>query len=228
MMQEDEKERRYPGNSKASREQRQTPAEVERPRMKKVTKGEASLKKPLGRRIIETFSGDDAQTVGQYVLFDVLIPAVKDMIVDAGKEALERAFFGGGGAAGPRTRTSRSGSSFSYGTNNRTSYRSRYPGTNFDGDRDDRTLSSRSRSRSRGYEDVILETRGDAEEALDALREAIEVYHSVSVADLYDLVGAEHNYMDRSVGWTDLRDAEVRRLRSDQYMLDLPPAVRLD
>lgn len=225
-------EKRYPGNSHAQKDaaRRQPEPQPARPRAKKVIKGEATTRIPLGRRIMQSFTGDDAQTVGQYVLFDVILPAVKDLIVDAGKEALERAFFGQG--SGPRSGGSRrsGGSSFS-GVNNRTNYRSRYPGRNFEDDRDDRR-SPRERARnSRGYEDVILETRGDAEEALDALRDHIAEYGDVTVADLYDMVGYDErsgDYMTRSWGWNDLRDAEVKRLRSDQYLLDLPPTIRLD
>jgi hypothetical protein len=231
MPEENPVEKRYPSNSHAQKDAaRRQPAEPERPRAKKVIKGEVSTRVPLGRRIAQSFKGDDAQTVGEYVLFDVILPTVKDLIVDAGKEIIERAIFGTSSGPSKGARRNSGGSSFS-GVNNRTNYRNRYSGRNFDDDRDDRrTVRDRARS-SRGYEDVILETRGDAEEALDALREHIAEYGDVTVADLYDMVGADvdgRDYVGRSWGWNDLRDAEVKRLRSDQYLLDLPPTIRLD
>lgn len=215
-------ERRYPGNS--HKPKTIVVEEAGRARLNKVIKGDAKLKKPLGRRIAESFNGDDMRTVGQHVLFEIVIPSIKDLIVDAGKDALERAFFG---TTTPRSRSSRSGSSYTYG--NRSSYSDKYRGRNFERDqedREDRRPSRRERTRG-NFEEVILETRGDAEEALDAMRAAIEQFSSVSVADLYDLVDITSDYMDRAWGWEDLEDAKVIRLRSDLYALDLPPAIKL-
>ncbi len=226
----DDNERRYPANNGMRRKEE---PEAARPRVQKVIKGEAKVKKPLGRRILDTIRGDDAQTVGQYILFDVVIPSVKDLIVDAGKEALERAFFGGSssGYRGGRRYGSGGGSSYSYG-GNRTSYGNRYNSggnraTN-SRDEDQRPLSRRARSQH-DFEEIVLETSGDAHNTLEAMRSAVEQFGSVSVADLYDMVEITHDdYMDRSMGWTDLRDASVRRLRSDAYIIDLPPTERLE
>ncbi len=49
----------------------------------------------------------------------------------------------------------------------------------------------------------------------------IEKYETVSVADLYELLGVEASYTDEKWGWVDLRDAGIRRVR-DGYLLDLP------
>lgn len=218
-------DRRYPGNS----HQKIIRVEETPPKMVKVIKGEAVLKTPVGRRILNSFRGDDGRTVGEHVLFEIIIPSIKDIIVDAGKDALERAFFGSsvGHRSSPRSR----GTSFSYG-NNKTQYAKRYQ--SFE-NTDDRRGSNReerrqpNRSRVRGsFDEVLLETRGDAEEALDALRSAIDQFGQVSVADLYDLVDISTDYMDRAWGWKDLDDAAVKRMRSDLYILDLPQTVQLD
>lgn len=226
----DNSDRRYPGNSHAQREKREVvPAPDERKPLKKVIKGEASRRVPIGRRIANSFRGEDGRSIGEYVLFEIIIPSVKDTIVDAGKDALERAFFGDTGGSRSRSR-SRGGSSYEY-RNNKTQYSKRYPGRNFEGDGgrndDRRSISRRSRS-THNFDEVTLETRGDAEEVLDALRNAIDQFHEVTVADLYDLVDISWEPIDRTWGWTDLRDAQVRRLRSDLYVVDLPDTERLD
>jgi hypothetical protein len=49
----------------------------------------------------------------------------------------------------------------------------------------------------------------------------IEKYETVSVADLYELLGVTSSYTDEKWGWVDLREATIRRVR-DGYLLDLP------
>ena len=53
------------------------------------------------------------------------------------------------------------------------------------------------------------------------------MYGTVSVADLYDLVGISGNYTDNKYGWTNIRNAEPIRVR-DGYMLKLPKALPLN
>ena len=77
------------------------------------------------------------------------------------------------------------------------------------------------------YDDIILETRGEAEEVLERMEELIETYGIVSVADLYDLVGITGNYTDNKYGWTNIRNAEPVRVR-DGYMLKLPKALPIN
>ena len=57
--------------------------------------------------------------------------------------------------------------------------------------------------------------------------ELIDTYGSVSVADMYDLVGMSCNYTDNKYGWTNLRNAEPVRVR-DGYLLKMPKATPID
>ena len=90
--------------------------------------------------------------------------------------------------------------------------------------RDDRPARTRS---GYSYDDVILDTRGEAEEVLTRMDELIETYGVVSVADLYDLVGVTCNYTDNKYGWTNIRNAEPIRVRKG-YMLKLPKAIPIE
>ena len=54
-----------------------------------------------------------------------------------------------------------------------------------------------------------------------------ETYGQVTVADLYDLVGISGSFTDNNYGWTDMREASVRRVR-DGYILSLPRPRQLD
>ena len=170
----------YPGNSKKPR-----PEEIsEKKVIPRVVQGSVvQRKKPLGRKIAETFGGDSASEVGNYVLFDVVIPAIKALIVDSGKEALERAFYGGSrprlGAGRPQRGA-------------RTSYQAYYPSNppDFDGrgGGPQRSLSQKARA-IHDFDEVVLQTRGEAEAVLDGMGMLLEQYDVVTVSDLYELLG---------------------------------------
>ena len=57
--------------------------------------------------------------------------------------------------------------------------------------------------------------------------ELMDTYGLVRVADLYDLVGITGNYTDNKYGWTNIRNAEIVRVR-DGYMIKMPRAVPID
>ena len=77
------------------------------------------------------------------------------------------------------------------------------------------------------YDDIILDTRREAEEVLDRMQDLIDNYGMVSVADLYDLVGINGSYTDNKYGWTHLRSADVQHVR-EGYLLKLPKALPFD
>lgn len=92
--------------------------------------------------------------------------------------------------------------------------------------RDDRHRDNRTRT-GYGYDDLILDTRGEAEEVLSRMDELIETYGVATVADLYDLVGKSCNYTDNKYGWTNIRNSEAVRVR-DGYLLKLPKALPIN
>ena len=68
-------------------------------------------------------------------------------------------------------------------------------------DRDRRDSGNVSRTRTGyDYDDIILESRGEAEDVLERMDELIATYQVVSVADFYDLVGVSGNYTDNKYG----------------------------
>ena len=93
--------------------------------------------------------------------------------------------------------------------------------------RDDRPIGESRTRTGYSHDDIILETRGEAEEVLDRMNELIDTYGIVSVADMYDLVGISCNYTDNKYGWTNIRNAEPIRVR-DGYMLKLPKAIPIN
>lgn len=209
-------ESEFPANRKTQTERVEPPKE--KPKAEKVIEGTViKRKKGIGSKIAESFSGDDAQTVGNYILLDVVVPATKTMIADAVSQGIERMLFGevrsrrnGGPRVGP-------GSHISY---NRIGNNSSLPTP------PTRTMSRQARA-THNFDEVILETRGEAEKVLEMLTETISLYDVATVSDLYDLIGLTGNFTDEKWGWTDLRDASITRVRNG-YLLDLPRTSPLD
>lgn len=86
--------------------------------------------------------------------------------------------------------------------------------------------------------------RDEAEEILSELKEAIEKWHYVSVADACDLTGMCSNYRDTKIGWRNLEGASVRTIKTkvatfatsyiggnekivNRYYVSLPDPIKL-
>lgn len=183
---------------------------TERKKVEKVVRGKVKTKPKSGvSKITDMFIAEDAGHVRSTVVSDILVPAIKKTISDMIVTGLDILMYG-------ESRGRRSSTSASH-----VSYRDYYG-------RDDRRHDSGSRARA-GYshDDVILETRAEAEEVLSRMDELIDMYDQVSVADLYDLIGKSCEYTDNKYGWTNIRNAEPVRVR-DGYMLKLPKALPLN
>ena len=184
-----------------------------RPKNEKIISGVAKKqKKPFGKRMAEIFFEDDTKSVGSYIMHDVLIPAAKAMLSDMVGGGLDMMLFGERRRGGSSIRRDGNRSVVNYNSMSNSSY-----------GRDRNTISqNRQPARVRnGYEEIILDNHGDADDVLDRLIDQVETYGMVSVADLYDMVGMDSNFTDDKWGWTDLRAATVNRIR-DGYLINLP------
>lgn len=195
----------YKSNSHKSKKRQNEP--IPEKKVEKVISGSAKSKKKSGlQKITNVFVPEDVDDVKSYIFEDIVVPAVKDIILDAVKAVL-----GVNGSSRGKGSTA-----------SKVSYRKYYD------DRERRNYAGSTRTRT-GYEydDIIIENRGEAEDVLSRMDELISTYGLVSVADFYDLVGISGNYTDNKYGWTDIRSASVVRVR-DGYMIKLPKALPLD
>lgn len=174
-----------------------------------------STKKSLGKKFTETFIEEDVADVKEYFFFDVLIPGIKNTILDC----MEMIFFGGGGSrrSSSGRRSSRSDDHYSYSA--RYKYKSaEKKSSRRDDDEDDRNLD---------YRDIILLNRDDAIDVVDQMRGRIHEYGSASIADLFDLIGKTGKYTDNNWGWTREADIDYSRV-SRGYLIDVADAKLLD
>lgn len=198
----------YPSNPSRNR-----PTERPEKRVDRVVQSKVVLrKKPLGKRFAETFLGGDARGVGSYVMLDVLLPAVRDMVADTFSQGVERLLYGE--ARSTSRRGYRPGGGATYG---HTPYNRAYRPD----PRSEREPAYRRTRRTHDFDDIIIETRVEAERVLDSLFDLVLKYERASVADLYDILGITPPYTDNKWGWTDIRGADIKRVR-EGYLLDLP------
>ena len=200
----------YGGNS--NRQKEAAAVAPERVKLDKVIEGNVvERKKGFGRKLRESLQGEDAQSIGSYLFWDVIIPKLKDLTVDAVNEGVHRAFYG------PSRSSS---SSASRSTSRPTAYnRIQYQ----QAPTDSRPTISQQGKATHNFDEIVFPNLGTAEKVLDTLGEYVEKYGFVSVMDFYDFCGITGGeFTDEKHGWDNINTAKVRRTR-EGYILELPP-----
>ena len=190
----------------------QKKAETENKEIRKVVSGGVKARKKNGvHKFADVFISEDATNVKSYIFTDVFIPAAKKLISDIVRDGIDMILYGSSGH-------SKSGSSAP-----KVSYRNYYD------QRDTRPRVSESRNTSRfDYEDLDFERRGDAEAVLELMRDSLNRYQLVTVADMYEFAGLNEPYTSNKYGWTNLQNAYVDRIRGGGYVIKLPKAMPID
>jgi hypothetical protein len=195
-----------PNSHKFKREQQSA---EEREKAPKVVSGKVTKKKNEIRKMKDVFISEDAGNVKSYIVMDVLIPAIKntilDIIIDSAKMV-----FGGGSRDKGRSVV------------DKVSYRNYY--TSRDDNRRPSTINSYSRF---DYDDLVFESRGEAEAVIMQMDAMIEKYGYVTVGDLYDMVEMSAPYTANKYGWTSVANAKAVPIRGG-YILKLPKAAPIE
>lgn len=215
----------FPSNSRSTPNKKAPSAKVEEKKVEKVVTGKVvQRKKRLGTKFKETFiSGADSKSVLEYVMFDILVPAAKDMVVDATQAGLERKFYGETRSMGRRGYSR--GGPVGHTAYNRIGSASVIRSTGRDESR--REPPSRRARAKHDFGEIILESRVEAVNVLDTLYELLSKFEVVTVSDLYDALDIESAFTDNRWGWEDLQGSDIQRVR-DGYLLVLPKPVPID
>lgn len=197
----------YRSNSNKSKEKQNEP--IPEKKVEKIISGSVRSKKKSGiKKLIGVFAPEDVDDVKNYIFEVIVVPGVKDIILDAVKTVL-----------GVNGRSERKGMPSS-----KIAYRKYY---------DDRSDSTRCSGGSRNrntydYDDIIFSNRGEAEEVLCQMKELIVTYKIVRVSDFYDLVGVTSNWTADDYGWSDVSGATIVRTIRGEYMIRLPRPLPID
>lgn len=183
----------YPSNSHVSREAKREDRVKQTPSVK----GHVKKSSPMSGAV-----NDILDNIGRYALEEVIKPTLRSSIHNILTTAIDIVIYGEDG--GPRRRDSRR----SYD-----SYYDRYDRRGRDRDYDRRERRShRDRDRDRlTWEDIVYDSRGEAERAIEDMKDIIDRYGKAYVIDLCEVSSVtSDNYMDSRYGWYDFDDARSK------------------
>lgn len=211
-------------NSHAARAAASTAAaplkpQVEREKIEPIVHGKVTQKKPnVFKRAARGMVADDVTNVGDFVLTDVVMPAVRNLMYDIVSQGMHRVLFGT--ARGPR-RGSGAGAYSGPGANLKTAYHrvTNEPARNEPG-------ISRSDMARHNFDEIYLDDNAEALDVLENLIARVNQYGSASVADFYEYLGVTGGFTDQAYGWKNLSAAQVRQTRKG-YTFDLPRPIAL-
>lgn len=182
--------------------------------IERVVAGEVIVqKKSISRKFKDLFVEADFRSVLRYVSMDVLLPAARNMIVDASTKGVERLLYG---ESAVRRRNMGIGPRITYNNPINRDYR----GTSV---RYAPPVSSEPRISRRSQDNFILSSREEAELVLERMNDIIENYEIASVADLNELIGLPSTHVDNKWGWMFLGNVQIRQIR-EGFLIDFPPA----
>lgn len=206
----------FPANSKAAK------TTEPREQIKPVTSAEAvRRKRGVGRQFRETFFSGSASDAFEYMVTDVIVPAIRDTLYEAMQGGLERIIFGDrqGGRArrAPSTWGSTNLGHFDYQGISQPAKKTQAQ----------RAVSRSSRARH-DFHELVIPTRQDAEDVIDRMFDILSSYGQVSVADLYALTDVQAEHTDLKWGWTNLGEPKaLPDRRRGGFILSLPKPEEL-
>lgn len=201
----------YDSNSNSKR--KAVKEKQERPKVERVVTGEVIERKPgIATKFKRVFFGGDFKSAARYVGADVILPAVRNMLADASKGAVDRVIYGE--VRRPNHYDGRPNYAGRIQYNNPINRAARP-------DPRDRQRPSHVRQ---GYGDpteILIPDRDQAALVLERLMDILDQYDTACLADFKDLVGIASHHVDQKWGWTNLHGAQIVQTR-DGYLLQLP------
>lgn len=195
----------YKPNSFKYKEEQKEEKITETKKVQKVVSGPVKMRKK--NRILGLFLAEDIAELKKHIINDVIIPAGKDMFMDA----MSTVFYGK-----PSNKTS---ASYNNNPASKISYNSFYKNPT-------KAIPESSKS-TYNYNNYAVGTRGEAEAVLDQLNDMISQFGFATVGDFYDMLGVRGNHTDNNYGWDEIITTRPIKVR-DGWVLDLPRVKLID
>lgn len=196
----------------------------EKPAIEKVAlKGTVVAKRPsFFSKLKETFIADDARDVGDYIVWDIIVPTIRRTIRDVIVGSADRIFLG---------TTSPNSSSVLYRERGVTKVRTDYATVSTGAKKIKSTADSNSRPNAQRsprvnfhLNEIVFDNYNDASAVLEKLVDYLDTYGTVSVDDYFDLIGQSSDYTAQNWGWTSLSSATIVNTYGG-YFIKLPNPV---
>lgn len=196
--------------------------ESEKPAIEKVElNGTVVAKRPsFLSKLKETFIADDARDVGDYILWDILVPTIKRTIRDIIVGSADRVFLGSSSPNSSNSLYRERGITYVKRTD--------YSGVNREPrNRTKETESRVNRPSTRSnfrLSEIIFDNYDDAAAVLEKMVDYLDTYGRVSVDDYFDLIGHSTDYTAQNWGWKSLGSATIVTTFGG-YFIKLPNPV---
>lgn len=201
----------YQSNSHRSRQEQKEP--LPEKNLQKVVTGEVIVKPPgMAKKLKGVFFGGDFKQAGRGVIADVVLPAIRDLMVNATVRGVERAVYG----ESARNRGIRPE------MRSRIQYNSPFTRPGPSPMLPNQPPYVTHRVTTRESNSIIIASRADADAVLTTMVECVATYGIVSLADLNELLGRPVAAVDNNWGWTNINTAEIRQI-GQGFVLELPP-----
>ena len=191
--------------------------DIQRKKLDSVGTGRSKpMKPPFLKRLKNTFIDDDftPANLKDYVVKDVVAPAIQNAIMDGVNGALEMAF----GIGIVRRGTRRVNGVISSKTPYRNSGNSRTIINNGSASVSSQSAASERRSKST-FEPQMKDNKKEADDIMISLEALLEEQPDagVSVSDYYDAFGVTTEHTDNKYGWYDLSGMRLQEIRNAFY-----------
>jgi len=203
----------------------------ERPKKEAVVSKVVKLQKKglMERLVIGVLGPDGLPSIGKYLGHEVILPAVKNIVVDMVTSGINMAMYGQEGKRGNKPPMHYGGPASNHWSKPpSTNYANRYQSQSPSFNQTPTTYATPVPRRIGGnfVDEYIIADRNEALMALDSLKDTAREYGSVAVADYLDLIGIEAAFTDNTYGWTHevLQQASVMPTRNG-FILKLPPVT---
>lgn len=209
----------FPNNSSRAKSSKEEAPE-EQPHIEKIVSDGVRISKPSRfKKFRRSFIAGDASTVGEHVLWNLLIPAAKDALSDMGSTFIDMMIYGEKRSRIPSQQAPTQG----LGSTSKINYGGISTGS--------RPILAPSQDIHAGQgrfspNDITVPTRAQADAIISKMFDVLEKYNVVTVANLYSMVGQSTDMIDYKWGWTNLDSADVKRVRQGVHLV-LPPPIDL-
>ena len=195
------------------------PIKEEKKAIEKVDlKGTVVVKKPsFISRLKETFIAEDARDVGDYILWDILVPTIKRTIRDIIVGSADRVFLGTGVPSSSNSLYRERGVTYvrrtDYGASSRVST-AKAP----------KVENRMSPPVNFGLDQIVFDNYEDASSVLERLVDYLDTYGKATVDDYFDLIGKSAPFTAQNWGWRSLSSATIITTAGG-YFIKLPKPI---
>lgn len=196
------------------------PLKQEQKAIEKVAlKGTVVVKKPsFVSRLKETFIAEDARDVGDYIIWDILVPTIKRTIRDIIVGSADRIFLGTGVSSSNSNLYRERGVTYVRRTDYGAASRPTVKATNV------KVENKPQSGVNFGLDDIVFDNYEDAASVLERLVDYLDTYGQVTVDDYFDLIDKSSPFTTRNWGWKSLSSATIIHTTGG-YFIKLPKPI---